>query len=911
MNYFSIDAIIVYAFLLITLVVGLWAGRNVKTIQEYAIANRAYGTGVLSMTMLATYLTGSQAIGYAGYVFDNGVFFPLITRVFCGVIICFLFIARYITPKIHQFIGCLTMAEVMGQLYGQKARIWIGALGTLYSLIMVTLQIIWLGYIGEFINIPSQWSIFLGGVFLMMYASRGGMKAIAITDVLQFIAVTVLVPLAANVLLNKFEGIKDVFTHVPSKNFNFFQHLNAKEFWVPFIWYLFPAFPLSFPFMQRMLMARDTKQIANSQYISIFYLTIFYILLTLVGLAAIALKTMGDVNMPQEGSKVFIYLVKTYFPVGIKGTVGIGLIAAVMSTADSFLHSAGILVAHDVIKPLLKTRRHTVNILKISQYATFFLGLIALCIALNYQVLPRILYGNIHWGKGINILRDFVAIVFTIPLIAGIMGLKTDARSFFTPLVATGITFFISRLFLPDSWFMPVTIVINLVSFLGTHFVQNKGFSLIHRMYTIMEVNTCWNPSLKSLCSNVLLTPIRWLESSIQNSILPAPNYTLFAFFITLNYMIPLLLQPHVNTNFYTWSLAVRTVGAMLCIGLLLKPYWPKWLDKHLAAYWFITLLYCLPFSTTIMFILERGSMEGVIHIVLSTMMLMFLVNWTNFFILSSLGIALACLLCKQGGYQLNLINLDFNIKYSLAYQLIFMLIIGKLFLRKQGGTIKHQPFIPAHFVGTFLNEQMEFITRATQRLASHLDFYMRNTEKTWRDTDDGFYTIYSYGMQTIEDPDLFELLIEVLPSIKAMRDESKAAVLLLRQSVKTRFMAENLRMHTIKGYIKNGIFELNIHPPSYSCMIYQIIYQDSYEPTLRIVKITPDDNLLHIRDYSKVLSQEETLPLLKAFTATGDGGHNINTSKPYFEAIHRRIDDIRDGYATYTLEFPNMELVA
>ncbi|MHB9147498.1 MAG: sodium:solute symporter family protein [Candidatus Amoebophilus sp.] len=481
MNYFSTDAIIVYSFLFVTLAVGLWAGRNIKSLKEYAIANKNYGTGILTMTMLATYLTGSQTIGYAGHVFDNGVFFPFITRVFCGVIICFLFIARYIAPKMYRFTGCLTLAEMMGRLYGSKARIWIGILGTLYSLIMVTLQIIWLGYIGNFIDIPSQWSIFLGGVFLMFYASRGGMKAVAITDVLQFVAITILIPLAANVLLHRFDGVRDIFTHIPSENFNFFQHLNVNEFLIPFLWYLFPAFPLSFPFMQRMLMAKDTRQIANSHYIAIFYLIGFYLLLTFIGLAAIALKTMGDVNMPQQGSKVFIYLVKSYFPVGIKGIVGIGLLAAVMSTADSFLHSAGMLVAHDVIEPLLQARKNRINVLKTSQYATLILGLIAFCIALSSQSLPRILYGDIHWGKGINMFRDFVAIVFTIPMIAGIMGLKTDARPFFISLIATCITFFIGKFLLSDLWFMPVTIIINAASFFGAHYIQNKGFLTVKR----------------------------------------------------------------------------------------------------------------------------------------------------------------------------------------------------------------------------------------------------------------------------------------------------------------------------------------------------------------------------------------------------------------------------------------------
>ena len=54
MDYLSIDYLIVYSFLLITLVVGLWASRGIKDIREYAIANKMYGKGVLTMTILAT-----------------------------------------------------------------------------------------------------------------------------------------------------------------------------------------------------------------------------------------------------------------------------------------------------------------------------------------------------------------------------------------------------------------------------------------------------------------------------------------------------------------------------------------------------------------------------------------------------------------------------------------------------------------------------------------------------------------------------------------------------------------------------------------------------------------------------------------------------------------------------------------
>mgnify|MGYP001031793460 FL=1 len=485
MNYFNVDAIIVYAFLLLTLLLGLWAGKNVKTIKEYAIANRAYGTGVLTITMLATFITGSQSIGYVGYIYDDGIL-PVIPIIFCRAIIGFLFIAHYISPKILYFEGCLTLAEVMGKLYGGMARTWIGFLGVLYCLAFVILQIIWIGYIGELINVPNQWGMLLGGAFLVIYSARGGMKSITITDILQFISITMLVTLAVNVLIHKIGGIDNIFNKVPTNTFKIIQNPNFKNYLVYCLWGAFPSYLVSFPFIQRMLMAKDKRQLAKSQYIGMSYLTIFYISLTLIGLAAIALKTIGDVNMPKQGSKVFIYLVKAYFPVGIKGIISIGLLAAVMSTADSFLHSAGILIAYDVVQPLL-AKKYEVNVLRTSQYATFFLGVVSLGIALIYHILPRVQYGTMDLGKGINILRDFVAVVFTIPLLAGIMGLKTDAKSFFVSMLATFIAFFVGKLFLPDLWFMPMVIAVNSITFFAVHYIQNKGFVTVKRDTVVLS----------------------------------------------------------------------------------------------------------------------------------------------------------------------------------------------------------------------------------------------------------------------------------------------------------------------------------------------------------------------------------------------------------------------------------------
>lgn len=48
------DIVVFFAFLLINLVIGLYHGRKVKTIEDYALGGRNFTTGALVSTIIAT-----------------------------------------------------------------------------------------------------------------------------------------------------------------------------------------------------------------------------------------------------------------------------------------------------------------------------------------------------------------------------------------------------------------------------------------------------------------------------------------------------------------------------------------------------------------------------------------------------------------------------------------------------------------------------------------------------------------------------------------------------------------------------------------------------------------------------------------------------------------------------------------
>ena len=96
--------------MLATLFVGLRAGRGIKDIREYAIANRSYGTIALTLTFLATNIGAGTVIDASARVFSLGI---IATVAALGVPISLLLVAKFVAPKMEFFSTCITAGDVM------------------------------------------------------------------------------------------------------------------------------------------------------------------------------------------------------------------------------------------------------------------------------------------------------------------------------------------------------------------------------------------------------------------------------------------------------------------------------------------------------------------------------------------------------------------------------------------------------------------------------------------------------------------------------------------------------------------------------------------------------------------------------------------------------------------------------
>ncbi|MEL7064275.1 MAG: hypothetical protein AAFP00_11095, partial [Bacteroidota bacterium] len=409
-----------------------------------------------------------------------------------------------------------------------------------------------------------------------------------------------------------------------------------------------------------------------------FALAGFYAILTL---ALMLLGLLGVVLYPTIPATSWVpKIIENLLPVGVKGLAMTGIIMANMSTLDSYIHAAGLTLTHDLIKPICDTNEIKVDELRCARYTTFLIGLIA--IAIGFTKKADDLYGFVFTSF------EFTGPLLALPLLTGIMGLKPDQRAFYIAASVTLVAFIGSNLFLPETWnhfSVLISVVANGLTFFGTHFVLNNGFLLINHERKLTKAHL-WKPNSKKaleLVKETLFTPSRIIAYSQRKVECYGAPYILFGAFCYINFIVPYFMWNHESVTTYNLMLYLRLVGATLCALLIVQEKWPDFLLPFFPTFWHFTLLYCIPFTSTVMFLLTQGSTEWLINVAITIMFLIVLVDWMSFVILTALGIGLGFYFFTQVIGPIN-IQLDFSSGYLLVYQGLFATLIGLLFARRK-----------------------------------------------------------------------------------------------------------------------------------------------------------------------------------------------------------------------------------
>lgn len=674
-NYYDLDHLIVYGFLGIVLIVGFIAGRKIKDIRSYAIADKQYGSGILIVTLLATIIGGGFGIGSIKNVFADGLV-QIVGAL--GFVIGPLVTGLLIIPRMRRVDpDKLSMADLMGEYFGESVQTFTGVIGFIYCVVIVAAQLLALDLVFQgLLGMDKLTGILLSGCCMILYTTFGGIKAVAITDLIQFVVLIVVTPIIASLAVNRAGGIGELTFNLPESSLQVFEHEKIGLYLVTFVLMMLPLDPAT---VQRILMAKDRKQLKKIFIRSSFVVLPVALMILLIGLAGLA---VFPENSP---SNILPTLIQSVVPVGIKGLAITGLLAMAMSTGDSLLNTGNILLVHDVIHPFAKKHKVDVNELKLTRATTLLSGMLALFLAYRSEGILDLLH---------HALSIFTPLI-SIPFIAGFVGLKGDAPTFFTAAVITLIGFIIAKfgLQLNPEFSTIISVIVNGVSFLLIHYLRNGRFSFVERTWRereeLKEVATL--PPIKKLLRNTIPTPRNIINYSIRKVQRYGSNHILFGAFFCLNNIVPIFMWTYEEPPYYITMYILRFLGGILCGGLLLKEHWPVRLHRYFPTFWHFTLIYCLPFMATVMYLLVGGTTEWLVNVAMIVLLLAWLVDWLTFTWMTLIGTMLGVLFgvwfSRYIGVPFtSLIASDYPSLYLLGYTWFFATLMGLIFFRKKYG---------------------------------------------------------------------------------------------------------------------------------------------------------------------------------------------------------------------------------
>ncbi len=656
----NIELLVVGTYLICSLVVGLIKGSHVKDMRDYAVSKKDYPTIVLVMTIAATWYGGDSAMGVSEKVFELGIIFIILPCINC---ISKFIIALYIAPRMVEFKSAISVGDVVGQLYGKTARIITAIAGILLSLGYIGAQVSAMGYVlNYFLGISYITGVLAGAGVVVAYSSFGGIKSVTATDVLQFCVLIVVIPLITNIAVAHIGGYKELFLALPSDKLSIFpKGMDSNQ-----VIALFPLFIIPFlnpAMVQRLLMSRKRDILSKSFLYTGIIDIFFYSMVGVIGLCAFILYPEIDPSLS------FPQIITSLLPDPIKGLAISGLLAIIMSTADSFLNAASILAINDIIKPLVPTFSKKRE-LSLAKLLTALLGILSIYFSISYKSIVDLALASL----------DFWGPIVVVPLLAGILGFRVKENSkIFAISAFAGVASYLL-------WkYAGAAEIFHFGAIIPSMVVNLLVFTLLYQFDKLEKVQLR-NKVIKryfvsGFFKNLPKKLYRQMVKSTENMGNP---YIAFASFALVNYALPYFMWYSPKFGSSDVALKLRLIAAVACFVMLCKDMLPNKIRKFAPLYWYALLLYCLPFMTFLQFLMSGGDITWIINMSLCVLLLIVLVDWFSFVILSISGALLAWCAYLAFLCPVTRLNMGFDNIYLAIYLTIFSVLIGYIFCRNK-----------------------------------------------------------------------------------------------------------------------------------------------------------------------------------------------------------------------------------
>lgn len=421
MNIFLVGVIV---SIIAYLVVGLYAGRQVKDVNDYYVSGRNAPTLLISGTLFASMLSVNGFMGDQGFCYTGNItsLVFLNSLCACGYIFGPLVFGRYLRRS-----ECTTMPEFFGVRYKDPKIRRVAGMITIVSLTAYLLACITgVGILmQELTGFSYNTCLLLAWACFSIFTFYSGSKGVILTDTMMFLVFLFAAILAGPIIFKAQGGISQLLTNLmnnpatPEGLLDYHGNVagtGANDVFgavmyavtMGIVWFITVAVS---PWQAgRNLMAKSEHVTFRSGAVAAICTTVFLLFLNLQSVAVLNLN--GNL---EDAQRVLIWAAFHVLPKVVGTLLLAGIMAAGLSSASTFLSVIGFSVTSDIIRKEFKDEAEE---LRYSRMIMLAVGIIALILA--YMGLGGIRV--ISWFASTIIAASWV-----VPGIGGIVSRKLSA----------------------------------------------------------------------------------------------------------------------------------------------------------------------------------------------------------------------------------------------------------------------------------------------------------------------------------------------------------------------------------------------------------------------------------------------------------------------------------------------------
>ncbi len=375
-----IDWVVVALYFVVIGGISIWTIRKKKdSPTDYFLANRNLGWFVIGASILASNVGSEHIVGLAGTGAKSGlVMGHYELHSWIVLMLGWVFVPFYMRSRVF------TMPEFLERRYNVKAR-WLLSIIQLLSYVIAKASVtIYAGAVvfNSFLGVDFWTGAVVLIVITGLYTIFGGLRAVMYTEALQAVVL-----LGGSIILTisgliELGGWNNLVGAVTKDHLNMFLPLSNPDF--PWLGILFASPIVGIWYwctdqhiVQRCLAGRDEQQARRGTIFAAYLKLLPFFVFLIPGLMAYALASSGKIHLAQS-DQAFPTLVKALLPVGLRGILAGGILAALMSSLASVYNACSTLFTLDIYQKIrpLSTERHLVKVGRIATGVVVVLGMV-------------------------------------------------------------------------------------------------------------------------------------------------------------------------------------------------------------------------------------------------------------------------------------------------------------------------------------------------------------------------------------------------------------------------------------------------------------------------------------------------------------------------------------------------------